>query len=57
MEDMASATLDYKENILDVLFTAEEVAGAVKRLAGGKDGGPDGLLAEHLKEGVETSQI
>ena len=37
--------------MLDVPFSAEEVAGAVRKLKGKKAPGQDGLMAEHLKAG------
>ena len=43
--------------LLDVLFSAEEVAGAVRKLKGKKAPGQDGLMAEHLKAGGEAVVI
>ena len=39
---------EHKELLLDVPFTAEEVARSIGKL---KAPGPDGLMAEHLKAG------
>ena len=46
-----------EEFLLDVPFSAEEVAGAVRKLKGKKAPGPDGLMAEHLKAGGEAVVI
>ena len=43
--------------LLDVLFSAEEVSAAVAKLKNRKAAGPDGLMAEHLKEGGESVVI
>ena len=41
----------------DTPFSAEEVAAAVKKLKWRKAAGPDGLTAEHLKEGGKVVTI
>ena len=46
-----------EEFLLDVPFSAEEVAGAVRKLKGKKAPGQDGLMAEHLKAGGEAVVI
>ena len=46
-----------EEFLLDVPFTAEEVARAIARLKGRKAPGPDGLTAEQLKAGGEAVVI
>ena len=43
--------------LLDVLFSAEEVSAAVAKLKNRKAARPDGLMAEHLKEGGESVVI
>ena len=55
----AMETLSHKneEFLLDVPFTAEEVARAIARRKGRKAPGPDGLMAEHLKAGGEAVVI
>ena len=40
-----------EEAVVDVPFTTKEVADVVKKLKSRKAAGPDGLAAEHLKEG------
>ena len=42
---------------LDIAFTAEEVTKAVSRLKLRKAAGPDGLMAEHLRNGGDTLVI
>ena len=46
-----------EEFLLDVPFSAEEVAGVVRKLKGKKAPGQDGLMAEHLKAGGEAVVI
>ena len=46
-----------EENLLDVLFTAEEVSRAVFKLKRKMAPGSNGLLAEHLKAGGEAVVI
>ena len=54
VDDLTTAPLSNEEYILDVAFTLEEVQGAVNKLKLGKSGGPDGIIAEHLRWGGET---
>ena len=49
MNDLASTSLSNEEYILDVPFTLDEVINAVMKLKLGKSGGPDGIVAEHLR--------
>ena len=42
---------------LDIAFTAEEVTKPVSRLKLRKAAGPDGLMAEHLRNGGDTLVI
>ena len=51
VEAMETLSRENEEFLLDVPFTAEEVARVVARLKGRKAPGPDGLMAEHLKGG------
>ena len=46
-----------EEYLLYTASTSEEIAGAIKRLKSRKAAGPDGIVAEHLKEGGETVAI
>ena len=57
VEVLSSQSAENEEMLLDVPFSAEEVAAAVKRLKNRKAPGPDGLTAEHLKASGETSVI
>ena len=57
VEVLASQSAENEEMLLDVPFSAEEVAAAVKRLKNRKAAGPDGLTAEHLEASGETSVI
>ena len=54
---METLSHENEEFLLDVPFVAEEVARAVARLKGRKAPGPDGLMAEHLKEGGEVMVV
>ncbi len=47
---LAAKSYENEEFILDVPFTKAEVFNVVKKLKGRKAAGPDGVLAEHLKE-------
>ena len=51
MDLLASKSMANEEAVLGVPFTTKEVADAVKKLKSRKAAGPDGLAAEHLKEG------
>ena len=51
IDSLAAKSFENEEFILDVPFTEDEVSNAVKRLKVHKAAGPDGVLAEHLKEG------
>ena len=57
VEEMETLSHGNEEFLLDVPFTAEEVARAIARLKGRKAPGPDGLMAEHLKAGGEAMVI
>ena len=57
VETMKTLSHENEEFLLDVPFTAEEVARAVARLKGRKAPGPDGLMAEHLKGGGDAVVI
>jgi len=57
VDDLALESLGNEDMLLDVPFSAEEVAAAVGRLKRGKAAGPDGLMAEHLKAGGEGMVI
>ena len=58
MNDLASASLSNEEYILDVPFTLDhEVISAVMKLKLGKSGGPDGIIAEHLRWGGEILHL
>ena len=57
MDDLASESLLNEEYILDAPFTLEEVVFAVKSLKSAKAGGPDGMVAEHLKWGGESLHL
>lgn len=57
MEVLASKSFQNEKMLLDVLFSAEEVSAAVAKLKNRKAAGPDGLMAEHLKEGGESVVI
>ena len=48
---------EHEKFLLDVPFTAEEVARSIGRLKGRKVPGPDGLMAEHLKTGGEAEDL
>ena len=50
---MRLTLLHNDDMLLDVPFSAEEVAAAVSKLKCRKAAGPDGLMAEHLKAGGE----
>ena len=50
MDKLDSRSVSNEEFVLDVPFSVEEVATAVRKLKGGKVAGPDGLTAEYLKE-------
>ena len=57
MDDLAIASLSNEEYILDVPFALEEVVNAVMKLKLRKSGGPDGIIAEHLRWGGETLHL
>ena len=57
MDKLASRSVSNEEFTLDVPFSAEEVATAVKKLKGRKAAGPDGLTAEHFKESGDVMVI
>ncbi len=48
VEMLASRSTENEEMLLDVPFSAEEVAATVTKLKNRKPAGPDGLTAEHL---------
>jgi len=57
VDGLALESLGNEDMLLDVPFSAEEVAAAVGRLKRGKAAGPDGLMAEHLKAGGQGMVI
>ena len=57
MEVLASKSFQNEEMLLDAQFSAEEVSAAVAELKNLKAAEPDGLMAEHLKEGRESVVI
>ncbi len=57
MDDLDIAFLSNEEYILDVPFSLEEVVNAVMKLKLRKSGGPDGIIAEHLRWGGETLHL
>ena len=57
MNDLASASLSNEEYVLDVPFTLDEVIIAVMKLKLGKSGGPDGIVAKHLRWGGEILHL
>ena len=54
---METLSHEHEEFLLDVPFTAEEVARSIGRLKGRKAPGPDGLMAEHLKACGEAEDL
>ena len=57
MDMLVARSVNNEEFVLDVPFSSEEVAAAVRKLKGRKTPGPDGLMAEHLKEGGEVMVV
>ena len=57
VDGLALESLGNEDMLLDVPFSAEEVAASVGRLKRGKAAGPDGLMVEHLKAGGEGMVI
>lgn len=54
MDGLALESLGNDDMLLDVPFSADEVAAAVSKLKCRKAAGPDGLMAEHLTAGGEN---
>ena len=54
MDDLATASISNKENILDVPFTLEEVVCAMNMLKPGKAWSSEGISAQHLKWGGDS---
>ena len=53
MDSLEELSMENEECLIDNLFTSEEIAAAIKSLKSQKAAGPNGIVAEHLKEVVK----
>ena len=57
MDTLVSESHSKEDSVLDIPFSAEEVAHAVKKLKRRKSARPHGSTAEHLMDGGEVKTV